>query len=337
MLTYSFGSVLIGSLVFLVGFVYLRVMSCTAVASGSGDSCANCGKQGSDTVKLKKCNACQLVKYCSVECQKAHRKQHKKACKKRSAELRDETLFGQGHDWPEEAFCPICTLPIQPPMGYHSKFMTCCVKRVCNGCCLATQTRGSNDCPFCRTSTDFPDYKSAIAMVRKRAEKKDPSAIHFLGDKYFFGNYGLKKDVPRAVEMWTEAAELGSLKALCALGNAHLNGLGGLAIDRAKGFEFWETAARKGHADSRHNLGTSELQLGNCDRAARHFVIAAKLGVKVSLDAIKDMFKRGDATKDQYAEALKGYQAAMEEMKSHDREVAARVGFAGYVHAIGPS
>mmetsp|Transcript_25193 Transcript_25193/g.59937 ORF Transcript_25193/g.59937 Transcript_25193/m.59937 type:complete len:220 (+) Transcript_25193:813-1472(+) len=151
-------------------------------------------------------------------------------------------------------------------MGYHSKFMTCCVKRVCNGCCLATQTRGSNDCPFCRTSTDFPDYKSAIAMVRKRAEKKDPSAIHFLGDKYFFGNYGLKKDVPRAVEMWTEAAELGSLKALCALGNAHLNGLGGLAIDRAKGFEFWETAARKGHADSRHNLGTSELQLGNCDR-----------------------------------------------------------------------
>lgn len=137
--------------------------------------------------------------------------------------------------------------------------------------------------------------------------------------------------------MWTEAAELGSLKALCALGNAHLNGLGGLAIDRAKGFEFWETASRKGHAYSRHNLGTSELQLGNCDRAARHFVIAAKLGVKVSLDAIKDMFKRGDATKDQYAEALKGYQAAMEEMKSHDREVAARVGFAGYVHAIGPS
>mmetsp|Transcript_25193 Transcript_25193/g.59939 ORF Transcript_25193/g.59939 Transcript_25193/m.59939 type:complete len:121 (+) Transcript_25193:536-898(+) len=86
-------------------------MSCTAVASGSGDSCANCGKQGSDTVKLKKCNACQLVKYCSVECQKAHRKQHKKACKKRSAELRDETLFGQGHDWPEEAFCPTAPCP----------------------------------------------------------------------------------------------------------------------------------------------------------------------------------------------------------------------------------
>ncbi|EJK71852.1 hypothetical protein THAOC_06667 [Thalassiosira oceanica] len=146
-------------------------------------------------------------------------------------------------------------------MGYHSKFMTCCVKRVCNGCCLTTQTRGSNDCPFCRTSTDFPDYKSAIAMVRKRAEKKDPSAI-------LSSATNISSDVPRAVEMWTEAAELGSLKALCALGNAHLNGLGGLAIDRAKGFEFWETASRKGHAYSRHNLGTSELQLGNCDRAA---------------------------------------------------------------------
>ncbi|EJK53195.1 hypothetical protein THAOC_27423, partial [Thalassiosira oceanica] len=42
------------------------------------DTCANCGKRGSDTVTLKKCNACHLVKYCGVDCQKAHRKEHKK-------------------------------------------------------------------------------------------------------------------------------------------------------------------------------------------------------------------------------------------------------------------
>ena len=65
-----------------------------------------------DIVKLKNCNACRLVKYCGVGCQKAHRKQHRKACKLRAAELKDEKLYGQGHERPENDFCHICTLPI---------------------------------------------------------------------------------------------------------------------------------------------------------------------------------------------------------------------------------
>ena len=54
-------------------------------------SCANCGK-GEDC-DLKKCSACMAVKYCSVACQKAHRPQHKRECKKRAAEIFDETLL----------------------------------------------------------------------------------------------------------------------------------------------------------------------------------------------------------------------------------------------------
>ena len=54
----------------------------------------------------------------------------------------------------------------------------------------------------------------------------------------------------------------------------------------------------------------------------RHWLISAKLGDEDSLDAIKEMFMAGDATKEQYAEALKGYQDAVEEMKSHDRDEA---------------
>ena len=34
-----------------------------------------------------------MVKYCNVTCQKAHRSQHKKECKKRAAELQVEALF----------------------------------------------------------------------------------------------------------------------------------------------------------------------------------------------------------------------------------------------------
>ena len=55
--------------------------------------CASCGKPENDDVKLKKCAACHLVRYCSVKCQKDHRPKHKKECKKRAAELHDEILF----------------------------------------------------------------------------------------------------------------------------------------------------------------------------------------------------------------------------------------------------
>ena len=59
--------------------------------------CASCGTVGSDDddIILKNCTACHLVKYCSVKCQKEHRSQHKIACRKRAAELRDELLFKQ--------------------------------------------------------------------------------------------------------------------------------------------------------------------------------------------------------------------------------------------------
>ena len=46
------------------------------------------------------------------------------------------------------------------------------------------------------------------------------------------------------------------------------------------------------------------------------------MGCKDSLETIKKVFMGGDATKEQYAQALKGYQDAVEEMKSHDREEA---------------
>ena len=43
-------------------------MSCVPV--DKEEACANCGKHGSDNVKLKNCNACRLVKYCGVDCQR---------------------------------------------------------------------------------------------------------------------------------------------------------------------------------------------------------------------------------------------------------------------------
>ena len=145
----------------------------------------------------------------------------------------------------------------------------------------------------------------------------------FLGHKYFFGQLGLQKDTRRAVQLWTEAAEIGSIEALFNLGNAYYHGEG-VQEDDAKAIQFWTKAAMQGHVESRNNIGGYELWKGNHDRAVRHFLISAKLGCKNSVEAVKEMFTMGNATKEEYAEALKGYQDAEEEMKSHDRDQAKR-------------
>jgi len=50
------------------------------------------------------------------------------------------------------------------------------------------------------------------------------------------------------------------------------------------------------------------------------------MGHLKSVETIKRMLVGGFVAKQQYAEALKGYQDAVEEMKSHDRDEANRLG-----------
>jgi len=75
-----------------------------------------------------------------------------------------------------------------------------------------------------------------------------------------------------------------------------------------------------GDVDSRHGLGVVEGRKGNHKLAFKHCLISAKMGYKPSLKIVKDMFMHGHVTKDQYAQALKGYGDAVEETKSHQRE-----------------
>ena len=302
-------------------------MSCVPVAveDGGNEACANCGKHGSDTVKLKNCTACHLVKYCGVDCQKAHRKQHKKACKQRAAELKDEHLYSQGQERPEGDFCPICTLPIALPLQDNSGLVPCCMKRICNGCNVASQKRGRSDCPFCRTP--LPKYDAGkLAMIMTRVKKKDPEAIDHLGEIYYHGMMPglLQMDMQKAVGLWEEAAELGSIGALYNLGTAYYFG-NGVQENKAKGAQFWTKAALQGCGAARYIIGIIEGGHGNYDSAVRHFLIAAKMGSKGSVEKIKEMFMEGFATKGQYAQALSGYQDAVEESQSQDRDEAKRV------------
>ena len=131
----------------------------------------------------------------------------------------------------------------------------------------------------------------------------------------------MQKDVTRAVNLYERAAELGEKKAHYNLGFLYINGED-VEKDMAKAIRHLEAAAVKGDAYARNTLGFREDNAGNYDLALQHYMIAAKMGFQGSLDNVKKMFMSGLATKADYAEALRGHQSAIEEMRSPDREEA---------------
>ena len=279
--------------------------------------CANCGKVEVDEVKLKKC-ACNLEKYCSVDCQKNHRPQHKKACKKRLAVKRDDKLFTQP-DVSCFGECPICYLPL--PID-ESKLLTnsCCCKRICKGCAYANQKaemqRGRYPkCPCCRELMAGSDQEVEKSLM-KRVKANDPAAIFQLGVKCY--NEG---DNEEAVKYYTKAAQLGDIHAHYNLSCSYRTGEG-VEKDEKKEIHHLEVAAIGGHPSGSYNLGCIEEEKGNYDRSAKHFVIAAKLGHDGALEGVKKRFMKGDVSKEDYASSLRGHQAAVAATKSTPREEA---------------
>ena len=197
------------------------------------------------------------------------------------------------------------------------------MKEVCNGCLLAAMKRGMRDCPFCRTPT--PDESQALAMIQTRVDANDPAAIFNLGSQYEQGQYGLEKDMTKAIELYERAAELGVKEAHYYLGCTYAEGTD-VERDMAKAIKHYEAAAMCGHVDARHNLGYEEGKAGNFDLALQHWMISAKLGDEQSLNNVKKLFMKGLATKADYAAALRGYQHAIKEMSSSDRDEAKTLG-----------
>ena len=285
------------------------------------DICANCGKGEEGSISMKKCGACKLEKYCSNDCQ-THHSQHKKECRNRAAELHDAALFRQT---PPREDCPICFLRI-PSLYTGRRYETCCGKFICSGCIHANEIMRPDShvipiCPFCRTL--FPKTDEEIMeRVMKRVEMGDAQAIHNLGCHYDDGTYGMPQDMDKALELWHQAGELGHAAAYCNIGNVYWYG-NGVERDAKKATHYYELAAIGGSEEARYNLGCDDGNAGNMDRALKHFMIAVGGGHNDSLTQIKQLFMKGQATKDDFAKSLKAYQAYLSEIKSNDRDKAA--------------
>ena len=283
--------------------------------------CANCGKKGSDVTNI--CNKCKSVMYCNAVCKKKHRQKHKKECERRVSELHDEELFKQP---PPKDDCPICFIRL-PSLQSGSKYMSCCGKTICSGCCHAPvyDNQGNivadKTCPFCRTLFPTSD-EDDIKRYKIQVEANDANAIYSLGCFYRDGTYGLPQDYNKALELSKRAAELDHAGAYGNIGNAYFKG-NGVEVDEKKAIHCHELAAMMGNEISRYNMGLIEKKEGNVERAFKHWMIAVNSGASASLDRIKHLYTDGHVTKEDYMKALQLYQAYLVEIKSDLRDKAA--------------
>ncbi|KAK1733616.1 hypothetical protein QTG54_015659 [Skeletonema marinoi] len=274
--------------------------------------CAACGVAEVDEVKLKECTSCDLVRYCCDECQRDHKSQHEDACNKRAVELRVEILFKQPES-SNRGDCPICCLPLSLDTK-KSIMMSCCSKLICKGCTYANQKREYEGrlgykCPFCRTA--IPSTVEADKMMMKRIEANDPAAMCQWGrEKYDKGDYS------SAFELYTKAAQLGDAEAHYQLAVLYHE------KDRGKEIHHLKEAAIGGHPDARFNLGCDEEESGNIERAVKHWIIAANLGDDGSIKELMEYFKEGKVSKDDLAATLRAHQAAVDAIKSPQRDAA---------------
>ena len=277
--------------------------------------CANCGAAEIDDVKLEECGGCQSVKYCGDKCREGHREEHNEECKNRAKTLHDRKLFEQ-RDETHLGECPLCFLPM-PLHKRKSMYYSCCSEAICQGCIVANyRSNGDQRCPFCREPR--PDKGEFCKRLVKRVKANAPAALrHMAGTCYNEGDY------EGAFEYFTKAAELGNADAHYRLGCMYGEGVG-VENDEEKMCYHLEEAAMGGHPFARHALALYEEEEDNdnIERAVKHYIIAAILGLDESMKALWKHYSLGNITKEELDATLRAHQAAIDEMKSEQRDAA---------------
>jgi TPR repeat protein len=266
---------------------------------------------------------------------------HKKVCKQRAAELRDEALFKNP---PPKEDCPICFLPMPvsliccmslPPASVLSvpiydyamaneelakkateTYYPCCGKCICTGCIYSFRESGNDDkCPFCNSNRGNKTDEECIQELMKRVEAGDASAIYQLASYYYHGIEGFQQDHAKSTELYARAANLGSSEAHYNLGNAYRE-----RGDLKKAKIHTESAAMAGHEVARYNLGITEARSGNLERAVKHWTIGASAGEYQSMHILRAEFEKDRVSRDQIDSILAAYNDSCAEMRSEARD-----------------
>lgn len=233
-----------------------------------------------------------------------------KKMSKAATENHERALFKQP-DPPED--CAICaqTLPYD-----HNKvsWRVCCGKRLCQGCMygIAVENR-STPCPFCRTRA-YTSNGEYLTSLQSLYEKGDRNAICQMGNHFLGGEFGLQRDVEKAINLWK--------KADTPIANHNLAVQYGETGQARKAVYYYEKAAIQGNILSRFYLGVFE-ESTDTERSMKHFVIAAEAGDDRALSKVKDAYQGNPkkVSKDRFAQVLRNHQKAKSNLQSHQRRI----------------
>jgi TPR repeat protein len=202
-------------------------------------------------------------------------------------------------------------MPLDPK---KSTLLSCCSKIICDGCIYALESNGGDRCPFCRELV--PSREEYKKRMMKRVKVNDPAALSQTGTYCYE-----KGDNDKALKYWTKAAKLEDIDAHNQLGVMYWEG-GVVEKDEEKAVYHYEKAAIGGHPIARYNLGCYEGRSGNIERAVKHFVIAANLGDEDSMKELWKHYSKGNINKNDLEATLRTHKAAIDAMKSPQRETA---------------
>lgn len=100
-----------------------------------------------------------------------------------------------------------------------------------------------------------PDPEKAFTLYAESMKKTFvPQAAVRLANYYYTGHYGVRQDVPRAIDLYRKAAEAGVSEALYKLGECYYRGIG-VTQDCGQAFELFLDAAQSDYPPAQFALG----------------------------------------------------------------------------------
>ena len=150
-----------------------------------------------------------------------------------------------------------------------------------------------------------------------------------MGESYRKGTRNgkaIRKDDLKALDYFIRSVELGSPEACTRFAEYYHEG-NGVAVNKEKVALFDRIGALRGCTIARHNIGSSEYELGNHEIAIRHWKIAAEAGYQDSLNALRGIYNADGKTpgkefisKGEMDTVYRSGHDAQIEVKSEERE-----------------
>ncbi|KAL9182861.1 hypothetical protein ACHAXT_004140 [Thalassiosira profunda] len=234
-------------------------------------------------------------------------------------EMHDKALFEEP---PVDDECPVCCMRF--PIENDTAYLPCCGQVICAACLDMARASGKKFCcPFCRQDLGSFSDAEAARRVEQRMETGDACACHMLANAYDKGTFGKPQDSTKAHELWDRSAALGSRDAHFNLYMSYSEYYEerGVKKDMTKAIYHLEMAAVLGDPRSRCLLGRYESEIGNYDRAKRHWLISASAGCDNCMEGrIKVGWTKGCVTEEEYQKALSAYRTSVDEIESSQRD-----------------